>query len=269
MEKRNLIFGVILVIFISGCINQSELPNANEIENNPCNIIFPLRDNYLCLALSGERYIPEGMTNEQETRAKLQNKHFAKENISLDLRFINMGYTEEIKILNVFEPIPVFFSIYIEREDGTPILVPSVGAISFMEGSLDYIILENRGDQYHVTLNLNEILPEGLEVGTYTVSVEYHNQYGEGFKGSLKSNPITLEVMEKTKEEVLFEEEYGKYINNSKYCEKDADCVCVAGSGVPFIGCWNFLYGYGVQGQECAFTPIRCECARGICQETS
>ena len=29
----NILFGVILVIFISGCINQSELPNAGEIEN--------------------------------------------------------------------------------------------------------------------------------------------------------------------------------------------------------------------------------------------
>lgn len=409
MEKRNLIFGIMLVIFISGCnINQLELPNAEEIENissskfpsygfqnysfhpeieeyhsfslkgrnmvgvslkeeafkkimktakrvskdirfskNCCNVLWYsgsftaknkryslglftdgvgtiveqkkitpdltgnsnrtytneetnkhlIRDliffvysvdfngtlqndneNKVSIALSSERYIPEGITNVQKTFALLRNKYFAKENISLEVRFINMG--KEIRILNKFEPISVFFFIHITREDGTPILLPGGAKISFMRGSLDYITL-GRGDQHHVTLELGDILPNGLEAGIYTVSVEYYNQYGDDcFKGILESDQITLTVVEKTPEEILFEETYRKYIDNSTYCEKETDCICMIGSGLPFLGCSNFLYP-GLGGSfRCTRNFLhswpgspepkpRCGCVSGTCQVVS
>lgn len=234
-------------------------------------------ENNVRIDLSGERYIPKGMTNEQETLALLQNKYFENENISLTVRFINMG--KEIKILNVFEPVPVFFSIHIKREDGTPILIPGGGKISFMEDSLDYVTLEGFGDQHYVTLELGDILPNGLEAGIYTVSVEYYNQYGDDcFKGILESDQITLTVEEKTPEEIIFEETYRKYIDNSTYCEKETDCICMIGSGLPFLGCSNFLYP-GLGGSfQCTRNSLhswpsssepRCGCVSGTCQVVS
>ena len=32
------------------------------------------------------------------------------------------------------------------------------------------------------------------------------------------------------------------YIKDPQYCEKDSDCSCLSGSGLPFVGCRNTLY---------------------------
>ena len=54
-----------------------------------------------------------------------------------------------------------------------------------------------------------------------------------------------------------------EYIQNSDYCQENADCDCLSGSGVPFIGCSNFLYaplnisGY-YPGDQCVCEANRC-----------
>ncbi|HIH11439.1 TPA: hypothetical protein HA241_04575 [Candidatus Woesearchaeota archaeon] len=247
MKKRELIVGILFLILISGCTNQLELKDINERENSPINI--PI--------------YKDKQTNEENISIALSHygKSFAKENVSLTVRFNNLG--KEIKILNLFEPIPVFFSFHIKREDGTPIIVPLGGKIDLINDQINCITLEGPGDQYYADLNLNEILPEGLDVGTYNVSVEYHNQYGDCFKGVLVSDIITIKVVEKTPEEIIFEETYRNYIDNPKYCERDTDCICLMGSGMPFVGCGNFLQSGPGGSYECT----RCQCLNGICQE--
>jgi len=33
-----------------------------------------------------------------------------------------------------------------------------------------------------------------------------------------------------------------EYLENSLYCQKDQDCYCLSGSGVPIIGCSNYFF---------------------------
>lgn len=54
-----------------------------------------------------------------------------------------------------------------------------------------------------------------------------------------------------------------EYIQNPAYCRLDADCYCLSGSGVPFLGCSNLLYaplnwsGY-YQGDNCGCLSNQC-----------
>jgi hypothetical protein len=54
------------------------------------------------------------------------------------------------------------------------------------------------------------------------------------------------------------------YIQDGSYCQSDADCYCLSGSGAPFLGCCNALYaplhiaGY----QNCG----KCVCRANRCQ---
>ena len=54
-----------------------------------------------------------------------------------------------------------------------------------------------------------------------------------------------------------------EYIKDPSYCQTDADCYCLSGSGLPFIGCSNLLYapmnwaGY-YAGDNCGCVPNRC-----------
>ena len=55
------------------------------------------------------------------------------------------------------------------------------------------------------------------------------------------------------------------YIENPLYCQSDADCVSLSGSGVPFLGCSNLLYaplnwsGY--------YAGDNCACVSNLCTE--
>ncbi|MBC7251458.1 MAG: hypothetical protein H5T62_14395 [Anaerolineae bacterium] len=33
-----------------------------------------------------------------------------------------------------------------------------------------------------------------------------------------------------------------EYIQDPMYCQSDGDCLCLSGSGVPFVGCTNYFY---------------------------
>jgi hypothetical protein len=54
-----------------------------------------------------------------------------------------------------------------------------------------------------------------------------------------------------------------EYIKNPLYCEVDKDCKCLSGSGLPSIGCSNFLYaplngsGY-FSGGDCTCNVNQC-----------
>lgn len=365
VKKRYLIFGIIFLVLMSGCINQPELPDVNKIENfssskfsastfpipvieegnsyffNGVNMtetslkdedfkkivktakiidnneyrlqnwhyvpwhsgFFNVQDKHYSfdLYLGGLGRIsevkpqekisnPDNVNTFQATKEEgvffyysvdfalgknrnrseknisialyTNGKIYAKENIKLGVRFNNIGGGQEVKILDAFSPTPVFFSFYIEREDGTPINVPKAGKIDLVEDSLKCLTLDGPGDQYYADINLSDILPEGLEEGLYYIAVEYHNQYGDCFKGTLTSEPIALKVVEKTAEEIAFEKKYKKYIDDRSYCEKDTDCYCMMGSGMPFVGCGNFL----LSGPGGSYGCSRCKCIEGTCQ---
>src|SRR5262249_13949695 len=118
---------------------------------------------------------------------------YARGHIPLRITFENTA-TEEIKMLRHFEPLPVFFSVEMTRADGTPIAIPGAGKISFAEGQIEYLVLR-RKESFGFEVDLSTVIPPSAEVkrGDFTVSVTYHNQYGEGcFQGQLSSAPIRL-----------------------------------------------------------------------------
>ena len=53
------------------------------------------------------------------------------------------------------------------------------------------------------------------------------------------------------------------YLLNRKYCESNNDCMCVSGSGVPFLGCENNLYVPMSFGG--AYDCKNCECVNKTC----
>lgn len=101
-----------------------------------------------------------------------------------------------IRLLDRFEPVPVFFSFTLYRPDETPIALPGGGKIDFMAGSLQYLEVPP-DDSLTVTLDLAPLFPSDLELppGLYRLEAVYHNQYGDGcFRGRLQSPPTTLSI---------------------------------------------------------------------------
>lgn len=125
----------------------------------------------------------------------IQGIVYTKNNIPLKITFENGGL-ETLRILGHFDPLPVFFTFKMVRADGTPISIPGGGKISFFQDSIKYIEL-NKDEKFDFQVDLAGIVSfaEELKEGNYTISLVYHNQYGEScFKGSIRSNSINVEI---------------------------------------------------------------------------
>lgn len=117
------------------------------------------------------------------------------EPFSLPIRitFTNHG-TAPIRILDHFEPLPVFFLFEVVGADGTPLIIPGGGKIDFGPNAPGYFELRP-SDSRSIEVNVGRLLTSALQLGLYSVSVTYHNQYGDRcFRGSVKSNTIMVEV---------------------------------------------------------------------------
>ncbi len=108
----------------------------------------------------------------------------SESNQALRATFANRGDGAE-RLLAEFEPTPVFFTVSIVRDDGTPVRDWGGGKVALSD-SPAYVDLEP-GDEHAVRIELPEPLST-LPPGRYEIAAEYHNQYGEGcFKGVLPS----------------------------------------------------------------------------------
>lgn len=116
-----------------------------------------------------------------------------KRDAPLKVTFQNVS-NKPIRILDMFEPVPVFFSFQVTQADGVPIVnVPGAGNMDPF-GSLNYITLKPN-EKFTTTVRLDQVLPEVFQPGDYKLSVIYKNQYGENcFTGRLTSNPIKLKI---------------------------------------------------------------------------
>src|SRR5215216_4303600 len=81
---------------------------------------------------------------------------YTRDNIPLRIVFENTG-EGAIRLLRHFEPLPVFFSFRMVREDGTPIAIPGAGKIDFLEGSIQYLVL-NSCETFGILVDLAEII---------------------------------------------------------------------------------------------------------------
>lgn len=109
------------------------------------------------------------------------------------IAFVNRGRVP-VRLLAEFQPLPVFFSFELVRDDGTPIALPGAGKIDFGPGQPECLDLEP-GEMHATDADVAEPLGAGLQPGRYTLAVTYHNQYGEDcFQGVLHSNRIELDV---------------------------------------------------------------------------
>jgi hypothetical protein len=121
---------------------------------------------------------------------------YTKSNIPLRVTFENIG-RQKMRILRHFDPLPVFFAFDMVGEDGTHVAIPGAGKIDFYEGSIEYATLP-AGGTLNVDVNLASVLarPELVKPGKYTISVTYHNQYGEDcFRGMVSSGPASVTLL--------------------------------------------------------------------------
>ena len=109
------------------------------------------------------------------------------------IAFVNGG-AEPVRLLGEFEPLPVFFSFRLVKADGTPLGLSGGGKIDFGPGRPRYLELAP-GAKHTIDADAGTLLSDDLEPGRYSLSVEYHNQYGEDcFRGTLRSNAVSVEV---------------------------------------------------------------------------
>jgi hypothetical protein len=138
-------------------------------------------------------------TPEMDFIIKCSNgKKMKNDNIIINMDFKNTS-DKQARLLNVFDPLPVFFSINLLAQNGEEISPPGGGKISLDADSVNYIDLPPQAS-YDTVLNVSEALKKYdiiLPAGTYKLNMSYHNQYGEDcFTGWFDSNQIEIDVTE-------------------------------------------------------------------------
>ena len=116
--------------------------------------------------------------------------------VSIDIVFENLT-DENIRILDCFDPLPVFFSFNIKKEDGTYLDLPGAGKIAFSQGDLKYINVEpNESHTLHLDIsNFIESYGTKFSKGKYEIQVHYHNQYGDDcIKGWFEIEPTEFNI---------------------------------------------------------------------------
>jgi hypothetical protein len=97
-------------------------------------------------------------------------------------------------MLQVFDPLPVFFMTSLVRIGGGEVDVTGAGKADIPEEELQTIEVAP-GGHLDVDLDLKPWIREPLLPGRYTLSLTYRNAYGQDcFRGPLTSDAITLEV---------------------------------------------------------------------------
>lgn len=137
-----------------------------------------------------------GMENIHFQISTKKGSDYTPDSVPVVLEFVNAGNTN-VKLLDVFKPLPVFLSIEINKADGTGIDLPGGGKVSFSSGKLAYVEIPKKSS-YYKEINLGEAVKKyghQFSKGTYTIRMIYHNQYGENcIKGWFESKPIEIKI---------------------------------------------------------------------------
>jgi len=109
-------------------------------------------------------------------------------------RFVNTSQ-RPLRLLDLFEPLPVFFTARLVAPGGGEVDIAGAGKLDPLQGSLRYAELAP-GAILEAALDLAPWLrASSLPGGTYRLSLQYHNAYGEDcFKGLVDSAAIEVRV---------------------------------------------------------------------------
>lgn len=108
-------------------------------------------------------------------------------------RFTNVS-AKPVRMLPIFEPLPVFFTTTLQRISNGEVDVAGAGKADFPYDELRSTDLMT-GESLDVELDLRPWIRGTLVPGRYGLTLTYHNAYGEGcFRGPLTSDLITVEV---------------------------------------------------------------------------
>jgi hypothetical protein len=108
-------------------------------------------------------------------------------------RFENTS-SATVRMLELFEPLPVFFTPSLSRADGGEIDVAGAGKVDPFDGSLAYNDLAP-GESLSVGVDLAPWIRAPVTPGLYRLSLTYHNAYGSNcFRGPLASPPVIARV---------------------------------------------------------------------------
>jgi len=106
--------------------------------------------------------------------------------------------SKEINILKSFEDnktLPIWFSISLKSDDGTPISGISSGGKITIRSEKKYITLGPQ-EGFFFYIDISKLLPN-LKEGTYQLMITYHNQYGQDcFKGQIDSNIVKIKIVD-------------------------------------------------------------------------
>ncbi len=110
---------------------------------------------------------------------------------AITARFTNVS-TQPVRLLALFDPLPVFFDPTLIAEDGSQVDVAGMGKADPPKASLRYWTL-HQGEHHEVSLDIARWLRGDVPPPPYRLSMAYHNVYGENcFVGILNSPPITV-----------------------------------------------------------------------------
>lgn len=122
---------------------------------------------------------------------------FTDNRMPMQLMFTNLS-SKDVRLLDCFEPLPVFFTFKLVGRDGTPIDMPGGGKIDFGPQPPGYIDLKP-GATYSLDVDIARLISKPLSTGLYRISAIYHNQYGQDcFQGKLQSDWIEVEIERST-----------------------------------------------------------------------
>jgi hypothetical protein len=97
-------------------------------------------------------------------------------------------------MLRMFDPLPVFFTTSLQRLSGEDVDVAGAGKADFPEEELTPTEV-GVGESFDAEVDLKPWIRAPLVSGTYSLTMTYHNSYGDGcFRGPLTSAPINVEV---------------------------------------------------------------------------